>query len=111
MATLRLSSRGSTRYFNCSISPVCVLLCELLFTHATSTTAWEEGKELIQLYYQQVTQGCGHDDCENDVCASNKRFKRQLSNDEAAAEAILLLKKQSKLYVSNYKKKTVALRR
>ena len=53
-----------------------------------------------------MTQGCGHDDCENDVCASNKRFKRQLSIDEAAAEAILLFKKQSKLCVSNYTKKT-----
>jgi len=61
---------------------------------------------LIQLYYKQVTQGCGQDDCENDVCASNKRFKRQLSNDEAAAKAISLFKKQSKLCVHNNVKET-----
>jgi len=59
----------------------------------------EEAKELIQLYYKQVTKGCGQEDCENDVCASNKRFKRQMSNEEAAAKALSLFKKQSKLCV------------
>ena len=99
MATSRLSSRGSRRYFH--LITACYY-ANFLLTHSTR----EEAMALIHLYYKQVTQGCGQDDCENDVCASNKRFKRQLSNDEAAAKAISLFKKQSKLCVPNNVKET-----
>lgn len=57
---------------------------------------------MIKLYYDQITKGCGQRDCENDQCASSKRFKYdQISIDEAAAKAIHLFKRQSKLCVPN----------
>lgn len=55
---------------------------------------------MILLYYNQITKGCGQQDCENDQCASSKRFKHdQISSDEAAAKAVHLFKNHSKLCV------------
>ena len=57
---------------------------------------------LIKLYFNQITKGCGQQDCENEQCASSKRFKYdQISNDEAAAKAVHLFKNHSKLCVPN----------
>lgn len=57
---------------------------------------------LIKLYFNQITKGCGQEDCENEQCASSKRFKHdQISNDEAAAKAVRLFKNHSKLCVPN----------
>lgn len=54
------------------------------------------------LYFNQITKGCGQEDCENEQCASSKRFKHdQISNDEAAAKAVALFKNHSKLCVAN----------
>jgi len=64
-----------------------------------------EAKALIKLYFDQITKGCGQEDCENDQCASSKRFKRdQISSDEAAARAISLFKNHSKLCIPNEEK-------
>lgn len=57
---------------------------------------------MILLYFNQITKGCGQEDCENDQCASSKRFKHdQISNDEAAAKAVHLFQSHSKLCMTN----------
>ena len=64
---------------------------------------------LIKLYFNQITKGCGQEDCENEQCASSKRFKYdQISNDEAAAKAVHLFKNHSKLCVPNEENHRVA---
>ncbi len=57
-------------------------------------------KEAIQNYFFQLTVGCGNPDCSNANCASSPHFdqsKRNLSRDQAAAQAILLAKKKAEL--------------
>uniref|UniRef100_F6XVY9 HECT-type E3 ubiquitin transferase n=1 Tax=Ciona intestinalis TaxID=7719 RepID=F6XVY9_CIOIN len=50
----------------------------------------------IQLFYKQLTEGCGKQHCTNENCASNSSNKK-LSCDEAAAQAILLAKNKVEL--------------
>ena len=74
----------------------------LLFSFYCSPTFREEAITLIKLYFNQITKGCGQEDCDNEQCASSKRFKYDhISNDEAAAKAVTLFKNNSKLCVSN----------
>ena len=73
-----------------------------LFSFYCSPTFREEAISLIKLYFNQITKGCGQEDCDNEQCASSKRFKHDhISNDEAAAKAVTLFQNNSKLCVSN----------
>ena len=90
----------------------CYYCLSLVFFYCSSSSregAKEEAMALIKLYFNQITKGCGQEDCENEQCASSKHFKYdQISNDEAAAKAVHLFKSHSKLCVPNYKNHRVA---
>ena len=132
MATSRVSSRASrgryagTRRFNNNTklsNIVCIVLHRnkpfknysvlfkgrfnqyvtcVKYSFYCSPSSREEAKALILLYFNQITKGCGQEDCENDQCASSKRFKYdQISSDEAAAKAVHLFKNHSKLCEPN----------
>ncbi|XP_077462789.1 ubiquitin-protein ligase E3A [Stigmatopora argus] len=53
-------------------------------------------KNLIERYFRQLTDGCGNDDCENEFCASCRRF-RPLDKNAAAVRALELCKSNAKL--------------
>ncbi|XP_077389865.1 ubiquitin-protein ligase E3A-like isoform X5 [Festucalex cinctus] len=53
-------------------------------------------KNLIERYFRQLTDGCGNDDCDNEFCASCRRF-RPLDKNEAAVRALELWQKNAKL--------------
>ena len=56
-------------------------------------------KELIEDYFKLLTQGCGNGHCNNQYCASSPQFCKRtaMSPNEAAIEAIRLVKEVSKL--------------
>ncbi|XP_061681552.1 ubiquitin-protein ligase E3A [Syngnathoides biaculeatus] len=53
-------------------------------------------KNLIERYFRQLTDGCGNDDCDNEFCASCRRF-RPLDKNAAAVRALELFKANAKL--------------
>ncbi|XP_061636439.1 ubiquitin-protein ligase E3A isoform X2 [Phyllopteryx taeniolatus] len=53
-------------------------------------------KNLIERYFRQLTDGCGNDDCDNEFCASRRRF-RPLDKNAAAVRALELYKVNAKL--------------
>lgn len=50
-------------------------------------------ESLVKRYFHQLTQGCGNVACDNPLCATGSRKPK--SPNEAAAEAVLLAKKNS----------------
>ncbi|XP_049574872.1 ubiquitin-protein ligase E3A isoform X1 [Syngnathus scovelli] len=55
-----------------------------------------EAKNLIERYFRQLTDGCGNDDCDNELCASCSRFRR-LDKNAAAVRALELCKLNARL--------------
>ncbi|VVC87271.1 ubiquitin-protein ligase E3A [Leptidea sinapis] len=53
-------------------------------------------KQLIERYFYQLLDGCGNSDCDNKYCASSGEA-RNLTPNEAAAEAIKLFNKEARL--------------
>ncbi|KAM3968245.1 ubiquitin protein ligase E3A [Aphomia sociella] len=53
-------------------------------------------KQLIERYFYQLLDGCGNPDCDNQYCASSGEA-RNLTPNEAAAEAIKLFYKEARL--------------
>ncbi|XP_072942235.1 ubiquitin-protein ligase E3A [Epargyreus clarus] len=71
-----------------------------LCTGAGSTTADRmkraAAKQLIERYFYQLLDGCGNPNCDNRYCASSGEA-RNLTPNEAAAEAIKLFYKEARL--------------
>ena len=55
-----------------------------------------DAEDLFKRYFDQVTKGCGQQDCDNKFCASGK-LQTNLNKDEAAALALNLLFKKANL--------------
>lgn len=53
-------------------------------------------KQLLERYFYQLVDGCGNPNCDNQYCASSGEA-RNLSPNEAAAEAIILFSKEARL--------------
>ena len=76
-------------------SPSSPLTCPYLFYSCRV----QSPKELIEDYFKLLTQGCGNGHCNNQYCASSPQFCKRtaMSPNEAAIEAIRLVKEVSKL--------------
>ncbi|XP_063233453.1 ubiquitin-protein ligase E3A [Bacillus rossius redtenbacheri] len=53
-------------------------------------------KKLIERYFYQLVDGCGNENCDNEYCASSGKLK-QLTRNQAAAQAIQLFSKDARL--------------
>ena len=56
----------------------------------------QDAEGLIKRYFDQVTEGCGQQQCDNEFCASGK-LRSSSNKDEAAALALRLLLKGARL--------------
>ena len=84
----------------CIITDVCNLCIVYLFYR-------EEVQKLVRLYFEQLTQGCGAEECTNSDCANGK--SKPMEPSEAAAVAVILATKgtsrlcsRSKSWAQNY---------
>ncbi|KAJ9588949.1 hypothetical protein L9F63_017744 [Diploptera punctata] len=62
----------------------------------TDTMKRAAAKKLIERYFYQLIDGCGNSNCDNDYCASSGKV-RNLTPNQAAAQAIQLFSQEAKL--------------
>lgn len=89
------SSKNSTPN-NIEDQPTSSLCTGIVPDRAQDIMKRAAAKQLIERYFYQLLDGCGNSDCDNKYCASSGEA-RNLSPNEAAAEAIKLFYKEARL--------------